>query len=68
VLGAVLTAAALSVKEHIQLKFEPVAISAAIPIIGVALVIWIAFYVMDHLWYHRLLQGPWIRVVLLKKR
>jgi len=67
VVGAVLTAAALSVKENIVLKFYEVQFNAALPLVGVALATWLAFYVMDHFWYHRLLLGAVKQGLLVEK-
>src|SRR5579864_4941996 len=57
VLGAILTAGALSLKEHLAIKFSSLEVPAVFPILLIALITWAAFYLMDHLWYHRLLKG-----------
>lgn len=57
VLGAILTAAAFSLKDRLSVNIWDAEIPAAFPILLIALLTWIAFYVMDHLWYHRLLKG-----------
>ncbi|SRR6266487_222570 len=57
VLGAILTAGAFALKEHLSLKIFSATIPAVLPILIIALVTWMAFYLLDHLWYHRLLKG-----------
>lgn len=57
VLGAILTAGAFSLKEHLAITVFSWVIPAATPILLIALLTWSAFYLMDHLWYHRLLKG-----------
>jgi hypothetical protein len=57
VLGAILTAGAFSLKDRLSVNIWDSEIPAALPILLIALLTWAAFYVMDHLWYHRLLKG-----------
>jgi len=57
VLGAILTAAAFSLKDRLAIAVWDTQIPAALPILLIALLTWCAFYLMDHLWYHRLLKG-----------
>jgi hypothetical protein len=54
---SILTAAAFSAKEHISFKIAATEIPAALPILIGALMTWFAFYLIDHLRYHRLLHG-----------
>lgn len=57
VLGALLGAAAFSMKEALTISFYGSNIFVGKLILAAAMVTWIAFYFMDRHWYHRLLMG-----------
>jgi hypothetical protein len=57
VLAALLSAAALSVKEHFTVLGITPGVPVAAYLLSAAAVAWGAFYVMDRCWYHRLLIG-----------
>jgi histidinol phosphatase-like enzyme len=57
VLGAVLSGAAFSLKENIQVVLYGRSIPVAMLLILAGLITWGAFYFMDRHWYHRLLRG-----------
>jgi hypothetical protein len=57
VLGALLAAAGYALKEHSDVDFFGRKVSLTGTILLAALVCWAAFYVMDRLWYHRLLKA-----------
>lgn len=57
VLGAFLAGAGYALKEQQTVAFGSAQISLSGLILGSALVCWGAFYVMDRLWYHRLLKA-----------
>lgn len=57
VLGVILSAAALSLRENISVSLFGATAPLAILLIAVALITWLAFYFMDRHWYHRLLKG-----------
>lgn len=57
VLGAFLAGAGYALKEQKTVAFGSTQISLSGLILASALVCWGAFYVMDRLWYHRLLKA-----------
>ncbi|MDA1089540.1 MAG: hypothetical protein O3A85_04415 [Proteobacteria bacterium] len=57
VLGALLGAVGFSLKEDLNFKLWDQEIRIAVFLLAVALIVWVAFYLMDRLWYHRLLYG-----------
>ena len=57
VLAAFLAAAGYTMKERLRLDIFGKEISLTVLILGAAAVCWASFYVMDRLWYHRLLKG-----------
>lgn len=57
VLGAFLATAGYALKERSGVQFVGQQVSLTGMILLAALVCWIAFYVMDRLWYHRLLRA-----------
>jgi len=57
ILAAVLTGSALTLKDNISVDLFARRISVAVLIIFSGLIVWLAFYTMDALWYHRLLLG-----------
>lgn len=57
VLGALLAAAGYALKERSAVDFFGHQVSLTGTILLAALVCWAAFYVMDRLWYHRLLKA-----------
>lgn len=57
VLGAFLAAAGYALKERQAVYFGETSVSLSGLILISALICWAAFYVMDRLWYHRLLKA-----------
>jgi hypothetical protein len=57
VLGAFLAAAGYALKEHSKVDFFGEQVSLTGTILLGALICWAAFFVMDRLWYHRLLKA-----------
>lgn len=56
-LGALLGAAALSYREGISVDFPGGRIPMELVVLVVAFIVWVAFFLMDLFWYHRLLKG-----------
>jgi FMN phosphatase YigB (HAD superfamily) len=57
VLVGVLSVAALTLKEHMEVTLWGHKMTVAVLLLSAGLVGWIAFYFMDRWWYHRLLYG-----------
>jgi len=58
VLGAILSAVALSLKEQVKGESGWANVPPLVPaLLIVAIVSWIAFWLMDQFWYHRFLKG-----------
>lgn len=57
VLGAFLAAAGYALKEHKIVEFGGASVSLAGLILTSAFICWFAFFLMDRLWYHRLLKA-----------
>lgn len=57
VLGALLGGAALTLKDQVRVTILNHSMPAAALLTIVAIVTWVAFYVMDRFWYHELLLG-----------
>src|SRR5262245_28698375 len=54
---AVLAGAGLALREHQAVILFGVEVSLATIILAAGFVVWVAFYFMDELWYHKLLLG-----------
>jgi hypothetical protein len=57
VLGAVLSAAILTLKDDIRFSIFGKSAPIAAILVLIAFITWFAFYFMDRFWYHRLLLG-----------
>lgn len=57
VLTAILGAAAVAIKNGTNLHVRGVSVSLGAAIFFIGLVIWSLFYLVDQIWYHRLLIG-----------
>ena len=67
-LVAVLGAAALGIKEGISVPILGVRPPLGALVLAAGLVGWIAFYLMDRLWYHRLLHGAVVQGMEIENR
>jgi hypothetical protein len=56
-IGAILTVGALAIKERMVVQVAGIIAPVAAIIVFIDLVVWIAFYLMDRFWYHRLPKG-----------
>src|SRR5690349_7942251 len=56
-LTAIFGAAALAVRDGTTLHIGGLHLNFAAAILAIGLITWMLFYLMDELWYHRLLRG-----------
>jgi len=68
VLAALFGVTAFAFKEHLELSLIGIYTSAAVGVLLAGVIGWSAFYFMDRLWYHRLLQGAVDHGVSIEKR
>jgi FMN phosphatase YigB (HAD superfamily) len=68
IVGALLGVAAFSIKEHLSVQLYALQLPIASILVFVGLFIWIAFYIMDRHWYHRLLLGAVKHGEFIEKR
>lgn len=57
VLTAVLGAAAVALRYGVMLHVRGCTVALASLLVALGLLVWLAFYFMDQVWYHRLLMG-----------
>lgn len=68
ILGAVLAGAAFSIKEQVEIGIRGNHIPMAAMVLVGGAAVWIAFYLMDRHWYHKLLIGSVTHGLLIEKR
>jgi hypothetical protein len=57
VLGAILSGAALTLKDRVSVGIYGRPVLVAVPLVMVGMMIWLVFYGVDRYWYHPLLIG-----------
>jgi hypothetical protein len=67
-LVAIVGASAFAVKENLRLAVAGLDISVAATLLTAGAFAWLAFYLMDRFWYHRLLYGAVKHAVSIEKR
>jgi phosphoglycolate phosphatase-like HAD superfamily hydrolase len=68
VLVAILGASAFAVKENLSLAIFGFRISVASTLVAAGAGAWLAFYLMDRFWYHRLLYGAVKHALSIERR